>query len=293
MLLANILLLLTVIIWGWSFVATKICLEYLTPVETIGLRLLVGVPTLLILLKFRKVRLNLNYRHCNLSLAALIIAAHFIIQSTGLKYTSATNTGWIIALIPLIVAVLAFFILKESLVRKLLIGILIASLGVLLLISKGNPGNLGWLRSGGDWLILISAHTWAFYTIVTRDLSRSRDPLGLTFSLLLPAAVIFLSIMIFTSDWARIIHLPVKILAAVIFLGILATALAHWFWQVGVSKLGAARAGVYLYLEPVATTALAVPYLNETYGLLTVIGGFLVLFGVWYASRKQVKLAPD
>ncbi len=288
MLLANILLLLTVIIWGWSFVATKICLEYLSPVETIGLRLLVGIPTLLVLLKLRKVRLNLNYRNQNLSLAALIIAAHFIIQSTGLKYTSATNTGWIIALIPLIVAVLAFFILKEHIGRKLLIGILIASLGVLLLISKGNPSNLGWLRSGGDWLILVSAHTWAIYTIVTRDLSRSRDPLGLTFSLILPAAIIFLSIMILTSDWSRIINLPAKILAAVVFLGILATALAHWFWQIGVSKLGAARAGVYLYLEPVATTALAVPYLHESYGLLTAIGGFLVLFGVWYASRKQI-----
>lgn len=287
MLLANILLLLTVIVWGWSFVATKICLEYLSPVETIGLRLLVGVPILLVLVKLRKVRLNLNYRNRNLSLAALIIAAHFIIQSTGLKYTSATNTGWIIALIPLIVAVLAFFILKEQIGRKLLIGILIASLGVLLLISKGNPSNLGWLRSGGDWLVLVSAHTWAIYTIVTRDLSRSRDPLGLTFSLILPATVILLSIMIFTSDWARIIHLPLKILVAVVFLGILATALAHWFWQIGVSKLGAARAGVFLYLEPVATTALAVPYLHETYGLLTAVGGLLVLFGVWFAGRRQ------
>jgi drug/metabolite transporter (DMT)-like permease len=288
MLLANILLLLTVIVWGWSFVATKICLEYLSPIETIGLRLLVGVPTLLILVKLRKVRLNLNYRNRNLSLAALIIAAHFIIQSTGLKYTTATNTGWIIALIPLIVAVLAFIILKEQIGRKLLIGILIASMGVLLLISKGQPGNLGWLSSGGDWLVLVSAHTWAIYTIVTRDLSRSRDPLGLTFSLILPAAVIFLTLMLFTSDLYRIIHLPGKILAAVVFLGILATALAHWFWQIGVSKLGAARAGVYLYLEPVATTALAVPYLHESYGLLTAIGGFLVLFGVWYASSKRI-----
>jgi drug/metabolite transporter (DMT)-like permease len=290
---ANILLLLTVIVWGWSFVATKICLGYLSPIETIGLRLLIGAPILFLLIKLKKVKLNLNYRDKSQSLAALIITAHFIVQATGLKYTTATNTGWIIALIPLIVAVLAFLLLKEHIGYKLIAGIAIASFGVLLLISKGHPANFGWLRSGGDWLVLISAHTWAFYTIVTRDLSRSRDPLGLTFSIILPATILFLTIMLFTSDWTRIIHLPVKILAAIVFLGILATALAHWFWQLGVSKMGAARAGVFLYLEPVATTALAVPYLHESYGMLTAIGGFLVLFGVWFASRKQNKLAVE
>jgi drug/metabolite transporter (DMT)-like permease len=288
MILANILLLLTVIIWGWSFVATKICLDYLTPIETIGLRLLVGLPMLFALIKLKKVKLDLNYRNRSLALAAVIITAHFIIQATGLKYTTATNTGWIIALIPLIVAVLAYWFLKERLGRNLISGIAIASLGVLFLISKGHPGNFGWLRSGGDWLILVSANTWAFYTIVTRDLSRERDPLGLTFSLILPAAVIILSIMLFTSDWSKFLHLPFRIIAAIVFLGILATALAHWFWQLGVSKMGAARAGVFLYLEPVATTALAVPYLHESYGLLTAIGGLLVLFGVWYARRERI-----
>jgi drug/metabolite transporter (DMT)-like permease len=287
MFLANILLLFTVIIWGWSFVATKICLSYLSPIETIGLRLLVGLPMLFTLIKLKKVKLNLNYRNRNLALAAIIITAHFLIQANGLKYTTATNTGWIIALIPLIVAVLAFIFLKEHLGRKLIIGIVIASVGVLLLISKGHPDDFEWLSSTGDWLILASAHTWAFYTIVTRDLSRSRDPLGLTFAILLPAAIFILSIMLFTSDWSKFLHLPLNIIIAIFFLGILATALAHWFWQLGISRMGAARAGVFLYLEPVATTALAVPYLHESYGVLTAIGGFLVLFGVWYARWEK------
>jgi drug/metabolite transporter (DMT)-like permease len=287
MFLANMLLLLTVIIWGWSFVATKICLSYLSPIETIVLRLLIGLPMLFTLIKLKRVKLDLDYRNRSLSIAAVIITAHFLIQANGLKYTTATNTGWIIALIPLIVAVLAFIFLKEHIGRKLIGGIVIASIGVLLLISKGHPGNFGWLRSTGDWLILASAHTWAIYTIITRDLSRSRDPLGLTFAILLPAAILILSIMFYTSNWSKFLQLPFKIIVAIIFLGVLATALAHWFWQLGVSRLGAARAGVFLYLEPVATTALAVPYLHESYGLLTAIGGFLVLFGVWYARRGK------
>jgi len=274
-------------------VATKICLGYLSPIETIGLRLVIGLPILFALIKLKKVKLNLNYGNRNLSLAALIITAHFLIQATGLKYTSATNTGWIIALIPLIVAVLAFAFLKERLGRNLIIGIVIASAGVLLLISKGHPENLGPLNSFGDWLILASAHTWAFYTIVTRDLSRSHNPLSMTFAIILPAAVLMLAIMLFTSDLSRFLHLPLRGIIALLFLGVLATAMAHWFWQLGIARLGAAKAGVFLYLEPVATTAIAVPYLHESYGLLTAIGGFLVLFGVWYARRakKNIKAA--
>ena len=69
--------------------------------------------------------------------------------------------------------------------------------------------------------------------------------------------------------------------------------MAHWFWQIGVSKVGAARAGVFLYLEPLATTALAVPYLGEPFGMATLIGGGLVLCGVWIAqSRSGATYAP-
>jgi drug/metabolite transporter (DMT)-like permease len=63
--------------------------------------------------------------------------------------------------------------------------------------------------------------------------------------------------------------------------------LAHWFWQEGVARLGAARAGVFLYLEPLATTGLAVPYLGESFGLFTAVGGAMVLAGVYLAERKR------
>ena len=284
---AQILLLIAVITWGFTFVATKICLSYLSPADLLGLRMLIGVPILAVVLALKRVQLNFKPREqLNLLLGSAIITLHFLIQITGLKYTSATNTGWLISVTPLILAILSFLFLKERIGRNAILGIIAATFGVLLLMSKGDFTRIGWLKSVGDWLVLGSAFTWAIYTAATRNISRAKNPVAVTFAILLPTGLALLAYMAFTSDWSRFLHMPTDVLIALLMLGIMGTALGHWFWQEGVSRLGAARAGFYLYLEPVATTALAVPYLGEPFGIATAIGGLLVLFGVYYAQRK-------
>ena len=76
-------------------------------------------------------------------------------------------------------------------------------------------------------------------------------------------------------------------MVALLALSFLGTALAHWFWQEGVARVGATEAGIFLYLEPIATTALAVPYLGEPFGIYTAFGGALILLGVWWAQRRN------
>ncbi len=280
-------LLFAVIVWGWSFVATKICLDVLSPAELLGLRVFVALPILFAMARLKGVRLEHKphlLRH--LAIGSTVITAHFLIQITGLQYTSATNTGWIISVTPLVTVVLSFLFLKERIGRLEITGIIVATIGILLLVSHGNLLNLDWLRSFGDWLILVSAHTWAIYTVVTRDLTRSQSPLVVTIGVLIPTAVLMLIYMSFTSDWSHFLHLPARVYVALLVLAVLATALAHWFWQEGVRHFGAARAGIFLYLEPIATTTLAVPLLNEEFGVFTAIGGLLVLAGVYIAQRR-------
>jgi len=217
----------------------------------------------------------------------LCLTAHFLIQITGIKYTTATNTGWIISMIPLIVAVLAFLFLKEKLGKTIILGIILATIGVLFLISKGKISDLKWLSSYGDWLVLISAHTWAVYTILTRNASRSLDPLLVTFTVLLPSTILSLAIMTFSSDWSKLFHLPLDAVVSLLMLGLLGTcigavAVAGWCRQ------NRGRRGQYLSIHRTAGyTAVAVPYLHESFGLFTAIGGGLVLFGVWIAGRQK------
>jgi drug/metabolite transporter (DMT)-like permease len=285
MLLARILLALTALTWGSTFVATKVCLKYVTPLELMAFRFAIALPVIFVLILLNKSGFDLGTHKRRLFWASIVIAAHFIIQITGIKYTTATNTGWIIALTPLVVAVMATVFLKEKLTRRIIVGIAIATAGILLLISRGRLADIKWLSSYGDWLILASAHTWAIYTIMTRDISRTLNPLVVTLFLLIPSAAISLVTVGLFSDWSRFASLPAEAIISLLFLGILGTALGHWFWQLGVSRIGASRAGTFLYLEPIATTMVAVPYLHEPLGDFTIIGGLAVLLGVWISQK--------
>ncbi|HWR81931.1 MAG TPA: DMT family transporter [Candidatus Deferrimicrobium sp.] len=296
MILVRLLLLLTVISWGWSFVATKVCLSYMTPLEVIGLRYLIGLPVLLAILLAKRLRLRLTRRDFSMALlAAAAVTAHFLIQITGIKYTTATNTGWIIAVTPLALAVLSVVFLKERLGRNAVVGIAVASAGIVILVSRSRFTDLAWLSSVGDWLVFASAHTWAVYTVLTRNISRRYDPLLTTFVILALSSIGIVGTMLATSDMRRFTRLPPEPLLAILFLGIICLALAFWVWQEGVARLGAARTGFFLYLEPLATTALAVPYLGEPFGIPTAIGGLLVLAGVCIAEKRHKstgELAP-
>jgi RarD protein len=283
----HLCLLTTVIIWGTAFVATKVCLRYLTPVELLGLRLAIGLPALILVLMLRRTKWEVPRTAIKgLLLGSAIIAVHWLIQITGIKYTTATNTGWIIATTPLVLAVMSVVILRERTGKFLWIGVLLATVGVFFLVSRGNLSRLTGLAGLGDWLVLASAHTWAIYTIATRNLVNRYRPLLVTAIVLTPVAIGTLSYVSLTSEWQHLLRQPTVVWLGLLYLGLGGTATAHWFWQEGVSRLGAARSGTFLYIEPLATTAVAVPMLHEPFGWLTAAGGGLVLLGVYISQRK-------
>ncbi|MBI4887547.1 MAG: DMT family transporter [Acidobacteria bacterium] len=285
--MARILLLSAVIIWGWTFVATKILLAEIGPIEIIALRLAIGLPFLALVVLVRRVPLRFAPADARpLLLGGAILTLHFLIQIGGLKTTTATNTGWIVSVSPLALAVLSFVFLRERIGWRGVGGIAIATAGIVLLVSRGRLTDLRWLQRTGDWLELASAHTWAFYTVATRDLARRRDPLAVAFAILLIAAALTAVIVAATGDTAGVRSLSPRGLAALLYLAIPGLALGQWFWQEGVRTLGAAGAGFYLYLEPIATLTLAVPLLGEPFSLFVVFGGGLVLTGVYIGQSK-------
>jgi drug/metabolite transporter (DMT)-like permease len=286
--IARALLLVAVVVWGWTFVATKILVAEIGPVEILGLRLAIGLPFLGGVLLVRRVGLRFDRRDLRtLAAGGAILALHLLVQIAGLVETTATNTGWIIGASPLALAALSFLFLGERIGWSGIAGIAVATTGILLLVSRGDLGDLAWLRSRGDWLVLASAHTWALYTVATRDLARRRDPLAVTFAILLVAAVLVAALFAVSADLERVRALSPAGVAALLYLAIPGLALGQWFWQEGVARLGASRAGLYLYLEPLATMALAWPLLGERCGPFTLLGGALVLAGVYVGQRER------
>jgi drug/metabolite transporter (DMT)-like permease len=283
----NFLLLLTVIFWGFSFVATKMALVYLSPVEIIALRLLLGTPVLYLVILYKKVDISFKKSdYLIILMAAAILAVHFLIQAFGLIYTSATNTAWLVATIPVFIAIMSRAFLKEKLSAIKLIGIAVATLGVLLLISKGKLNSLGWLSSVGDWIILSSSITWGIYTIMTRNITRRYNPLAVSMAILIVPALILNGYAALTTPVSKILSLPLGIILALIFLGVFCLGLAQWFWLEGLSRKGATEVGVYIYIEPIVTTMAAIPLLDEKLTLFTIIGAVMIVAGVYLVQKK-------
>ncbi len=287
--LTNFFLILAVSLWGLSFIATKISLQYLTPVEIITVRLILGTPVVAAVLLWKKVSFRFSRRDVVILVtAAIVLGAHFLIQNLGLIYTSATNTAWLIATVPAFVVVLSRIFLKEKFNIYKLLGIGLGTVGVILLVSKGEIGRMEWLKSKGDWIILSTCITWAIYTIITRNITRRYHPLAVSLAVLLPPLVILSLITGVITPASKFFHLPGQVIGALLFLGIACLGLAHWFWMEGLSRKGASEVGAFLYLEPIVTTIAATFMLEERVTLLLVFSASLIILGVYLVGRRPV-----
>ncbi len=287
---ARLLLLIAIVIWGWTFVATKICLQYLGSVELLAMRYIIGLPFLFLMIRFMKLQIDFKGEGMRtMVFASFLLAGHLLIQITGLHFTTATNTGWIIGVTPLTIALLSRLLLKEQLHKGTAIGIAVASVGIVLLISKGRFDSIDWLNNIGDWIILGSTITWSLYSILVTTVAKKQNPILVSFHTMWPATVLFLMYMITMSDWSKVVSLPADGIIALLFLALFGMVLANWFWQIGVTTIGATQSGMFLYLEPLATTALAIPYLGEPFTWATGVGGALVLGGVYLSQFMNGK----
>jgi drug/metabolite transporter (DMT)-like permease len=282
--LTQLLLLVAVVIWGSTFVASKFCLGVMSPIQLVAGRFLLAAPALFVVARLRGASFRLGPHKKVLLVAVIIFSFHYLVQTWALEFTTATNSGWLVAVSPLIIALLAALFFREK--APSAAGIALASLGIVLLVSRGDIRSLGLLSSTGDFMVLASTCTWAVFTIITRNPSRSLDPVVVTFVMTVPLAASALVLPFVLDRWTPWSELDVGRLLVLAFLGFAGVALAQWFWQRGVAKLGAGRAGVFLYVEPLATTALAVPLLGEPFGVATAVGGLLVVLGVFLARRS-------
>jgi drug/metabolite transporter (DMT)-like permease len=285
--MVDLLLIFAVIFWGLSFVATKMALQYLTPFEIVAVRLLLGFSVLYSILRIKKMNFTFTIGDYRIILiSSFLLGVHFIIQAFGLIYTTATNTAWLIATIPVFIIVPARIFFGERLGGWKIIGVVAATGGVLLIISRGELANLSGPDSLGDWIILSSCITWSIYTLVTRDISRKHNPLKVVVAIMILPTAALTVIMLLSGSLRRFIDLPLNIILALIFLGIFCLGLAHWFWLEALSRKGAGRTGVYLYIEPIITTLAATAVLNEKITTFIIVGAILIISGVYMVDRK-------
>lgn len=285
-LLYHALALVTVIIWGTTFVSTKILIRTgLSPVEIFLYRFLLAYVCILTVSHSRLMAKS-GKDEFFLFLAGICGGSlYFILENTALGITLASNVSLLICTAPVITAFLATLFYKEPLRKKMLLGSAVALLGVGLVVFNGSV--VLKINPAGDLLTLGAAVAWAFYCLILKRMGGSYPILFITrkvffyglLSLLLYC--IFFPLEFKTGLLAR----PV-VYGNLLFLGVVASMLCYIMWNTAVKFLGASKTTNYIYIVPLVTLLTSAFFLSETITFASLSGALLIIGGVYVAEKK-------
>lgn len=277
---AHLTALATILIWGTTYISTKVLLRDFTPIEILFLRFVLGLGVLSLVrqkLPFR------NWQEERLYIGAGLtgVTLYFLLENIALTLTSASNVGVLVTTAPFFTALLSYLFLREEhLEARFFLGFVLALTGVALLSYSGCVTLK--LNPLGDLLALSAALVWAVYSVLMKKIGRLGHPMiactrrTFFYGLLFMVPALFL--LDFSPAWGKLAE-PVNLLNF-LFLGIGASALCFASWNWAVKILGAVRTSVYIYLVPAVTVATAVVVLDERITVPAGCGMALALAGL-------------
>jgi drug/metabolite transporter (DMT)-like permease len=272
------------VIWGIPYLFIKLAVAEIPPLDVAWGRLALGA-VILLPLAWKRGALRTAATHwpavCAFALAELVVP--FPLISLGERWISSSLTAILIATLPLTVILLApVFGVHERLTVRRSTGLACGFTGVVVLLGVDPvEGLLGW---AGVACVVVAVFGYAAGSLIVQRHLQGVDEfgavalsLGVATILLLPPALMY-----------RADHMPSGLaITAVIVLGVLCTATALWLYFYLVTRVGAARATVFTYVNPAIATLLGIVVLGEPLGVSLIIGLALILLGSWMATRRR------
>ena len=280
--------LMTILIWGTTFVSTKVLLRDFTPVTVLFTRFVIGY-AFLWCLKPRLLPLSGWKKELLFAGAGLTgVTLYFLLENIALTYTFASNVGIIVAVVPFFTALLAHFLLKgEGFSRRFFLGFAAAFTGIFLIMANG--AFVLELNPAGDVLALGAAFVWAVYSILMKKIGVNTSNMIICtrriffygIVLMIPA----LFVLPVNMDW----HLMVKPVNALnlLYLGLFASALCFLSWNRVVEILGAVKSSVYIFMVPVVAVVASAIILGERLTWISLTGILLTLCGVTISEYRK------
>lgn len=278
------------VLWGMSFVWSTQVYNSLNPTATIFLRLVVATIFFTAILFIFRLNEKIHREHLRLfALAALFEPfLYFIFEGYGLKNTSPIIGSTIVATIPLVTPIAAFFFLKERLSAMNIIGLFVSFAGVVIMLLNKNLEFTA--STKGVVFLCITVLVAVAYSIALIKLTKIYKPLTITWMQNIIGMVYFIPLVIIMEQFEPSSFANVgEYIVPLVCLGVFCSAIAYALWAFAYSKLGASRANVYANLIPVFTAIFSYFIIHESLTINKIIGIVLVVGGLVLSQIKKTR----
>lgn len=200
----------------------------------------------------------------------------------GLKYTTALNAALIVSLNPALALITSVILLKTKISSSQIAGVIVAFLGVLFLITKGNFNKLNEVEfSIGDFYIFLSSIVFSLYHVWVKKNSDKMETMHFTLITNVMCFLVFLLILPF-QELDHFANYSYPFWLAAIGIGAFGTSLAYYLWNKGVGEIGAAQAGIYMNIAPLATVLFSLLFGEQLFpyhiiSFVIIVSGLLIM----------------
>ena len=275
----------TILLWGATFISTKVLLETFSPVEILVVRFVLGYVALWVaaprFLQLRERREELYFAAAGVT----GITLYYLLENIALVYASASNVGITVSTAPFFTALLVpvFMKGKTAIPFRFYVGFFVALSGIALITVQESALSFS---PFGDFLALLAALAWAVYSHLLRIVFSFSYPTILVTRRIFGYGILCMLPILFCEDRAfplAAIFDPLN-LGNLLFLGLGASACCFATWNYAVKVMGPVKTGVYIYATPVVTAILAILILQEPFTWLSACGMALALAGLWLSK---------
>lgn len=273
-------------------IGTKISSPLTGPLLFVFLRFVVATLFLFLLFVFSKKRELKSYEYISFALLGVFLSINVILYTIGIAYTTVIMGTLIYAITPILVGIAGHFYLSESLTKQKILGLIISFMGLCFLVNQSlsnyQQNALG--HPIGNILIFIAMLGYTFYLLQSRKMLSKQNHLPiqttfLTFVFTTLTIFVVLLLAISTNNIA-IKSLPIAGILGFLLVGS-GSVVQYLFLQIGVKKTSAFTASFFQYLAPFIAAAAAIPLLHEQITLNLIVGGLLILIGVFIATTYE------
>lgn len=286
-LLYHLIAILIVVVWGTTFVSTKILLlNGLTPAGIFAIRFFIAYLGLFVISHKRMFCKNLKDELLVVLLGLFGGSMYFLTENMSLNYTTTTNTSLIVCSCPLFSTLLICYFFKTKLTKSQILGDVFAFLGMAIVVLNGQF--VLHLSPIGDMLAFGACLCWAFYSLIMRLLVSNYSSVFITRKVFCYGLLTIIPWFLFRPEDSPInIDFTNPLLwGNILFLSLVASLTCYSLWTVCLKRLGVIAATNYVYINPIATVGAAVIILNEQITVWFILGSLFILAGLWLHNRN-------